>query len=184
MITAQGTCLYNAGDVKIGRADLVPIIIGIAAACRELDHNHGRHVCYLPIYTKTEGANMSRSMNRNQSAFATRDQRACEGAQYEVSHALRSYRESIAKQTQEDFAASLGISRGTLQHMESGDGGVAMSTWLRVWHRMGVLADVRAAAVPQRELHVARMDDLAADVERAHARRAAEQERKAAGVTS
>lgn len=52
---------------------------------------------------------------------------------------LKSWRVEHKGMTQREVAALLDVSRETVQAMEAGAPGVALSTWMRAWRCMGVL---------------------------------------------
>lgn len=52
---------------------------------------------------------------------------------------LREYRELVRRQSQQQAAEAMGISRGTLASMEGGGSGVAIGAWVAAWDYMGRL---------------------------------------------
>jgi DNA-binding XRE family transcriptional regulator len=52
---------------------------------------------------------------------------------------LREYREIVRRQTQEEAAAEIGVSRRTLHNMEKGSEGVSIAVWVAAWDYMGQL---------------------------------------------
>lgn len=60
-----------------------------------------------------------------------------------VASGLRAWRADVRHISQEELAAEMGVSRCTIQAMESGSPGVAIGTWFVAWRAMGVLGGVR-----------------------------------------
>lgn len=60
-----------------------------------------------------------------------------------TSAGLRTWRSSVRHISQEELAEEIGVSRSTVQAMEAGAPGVAISKWMLAWRAMGVLGGIR-----------------------------------------
>ena len=97
--------------------------------------------------------------------------RARKNALRDIGTSLRHWRECVAKESQEQFAASIGAHRTTVIEMEKGSAGVAIGTWIAAWRRVGKLKDVVDAATPVKELDEAVATMIATESEHRHSRR-------------
>ena len=65
-----------------------------------------------------------------------------------MGHYLQLYRKHVLRETQEQAARRLGVSRSTYIRMEKGDPSVRLHEWVAAWELMDVLRDMAKAAEP------------------------------------
>lgn len=65
-----------------------------------------------------------------------------------MGHYLQLYRKHVLRETQEQTAKRLEVSRSTYIRMEKGDPSVRLHEWVAAWELMDVLRDMAKAAEP------------------------------------
>ena len=65
-----------------------------------------------------------------------------------MGHYLQLYRKHVLRETQEQAAKRLEVSRSTYIRMEKGDPSVRLHEWVAAWELMDVLRDMAKAAEP------------------------------------